>query len=183
MGLRPHPLVNYPAAVATPAFTFSPMRAEDLDAVMEIERRSFPEPWTPGLFLHELKVPFSKTILAHTASGAALVGYICRWLVGDEVHILNLAVRPEERKTGIGRTLVELVLQEAVEHRATIVTLEVRRENTAAMALYRSLGFSECGVRRNYYGRGQDAIIMSRGFRAGAPGETTPPGAAVTDRL
>ena len=139
------------------------MKRSDLDAVMEIERCSFPQPWSPGLFLHELKIPFSKTVLACApeASGEIL-GYICRWLVGDEVHILNLAVRPERRQSGVGRELVELVVREADERAASVITLEVRRENSAAMTLYSSLGFTERGVRRNYYGRGQDAIIMSR---------------------
>ena len=139
------------------------MGREDLDAVMEIERRSFPQPWSPGLFLHELKVPFSKTILARTPNGANdLLGYVCRWLVGDEVHILNLAVRPDRRSGGVGRALVELIVQEADERGASMITLEVRRENAAAIALYRSFGFTERGVRRNYYGLGHDAIIMSR---------------------
>jgi [ribosomal protein S18]-alanine N-acetyltransferase len=143
--------------------SFSTMRPEDLDAVMEIERQSFPEPWTAGLFLHELKVPFSKTVLARTVNGSnPLVGYVCRWLVGDEVHILNLAVHPQWRKQGIGRSLVELVVRDADEHGAGTVTLEVRRENVGAIALYQSFGFTERGVRRNYYGRGADAIIMSR---------------------
>ena len=128
-----------------------------------LERCSFPEPWTPGLFLHELKVPFSKTTLARTYNGSPkLLGYVCRWLVGDEVHILNLAVRPDRRQRGVGRALVELILREAEEQRASMVTLEVRRENAPAVALYRALGFSERGLRRNYYGQGQDAIIMSR---------------------
>jgi len=139
------------------------MRPEDLDAVMEIERRSFPEPWSPGLFLHELKVPFSKTLLAYGENGSTdLAGYVCRWLVGDEVHILNLAVCPTRRNCGVGRALVQAVLQEADTKGAAVVTLEVRRENSAAMALYRGLGFSERGVRKNYYGRGKDALIMSR---------------------
>jgi len=142
---------------------FTPMRPDDLDAVMEIERLSFPEPWTPGLFLHELKVPFSKTVLARSINGSnEIVGYVCRWLVGDEVHILNLATRPERRRIGIGRSLVQLVLDEAMQVSARLITLEVRRENADAIALYRAFGFVEHGVRRNYYGRGNDAIIMGR---------------------
>ena len=156
--------------MATPDLTFTEMRAEDLDAVLEIERRSFSEPWSPGLFLHELKVPFSKTILARTANGGhELVGYVCRWLVGDEIHILNLAVRPERRHGGVGRTLVSLVVDEAHTCGAGSITLEVRRENTAALNLYRTMGFSEHGVRRNYYGRGQDALIMSRRLQPAQP--------------
>ena len=150
------------------------MRTADLDAVMEIERRSFPEPWSAGLFLHELKVPFSQTILARAAHDSAeVLGYICRWLVGDEIHILNLAVHPERRRSGVGRALVDLTLREAERREARIITLEVRRENASAIALYRSLGFSERGVRRNYYGRGQDAIIMSRVRREAAAGDAT----------
>jgi len=137
------------------------MSREDLDAVMEVERSSFPQPWSPGLFLHELKVPFSKTILASNGTGE-LLGYICRWIVGDEVHILNLAVRPERRQSGVGRALVELIVREADECAARMITLEVRRENAAAIRLYRAFGFVEAGVRRNYYGRGEDAIVMSR---------------------
>jgi ribosomal-protein-alanine N-acetyltransferase len=147
------------------------MTRSDLDVVMEIERRAFPQPWSPGLFLHELKVPFSKTVLAWSQNGSDdLVGYVCRWFVGDEVHILNLAVRPDQRNQGIGRALVGLVVEEAEARGARTVTLEVRRENAAAVALYQSLRFVECGVRRNYYGRGQDAIIMTRG--CGEAGKT-----------
>ena len=163
LGLGTDSVVNGSHRVPRSALIFRLMGCEDLDPVMEIERRSFPQPWSPGLFLHELKIPFSKTILAHTSNGSGeLLGYICRWLVGDEVHILNLAVRPDRRNGGVGRALVELIVQEAEERRARLITLEVRRENVEAIALYRSFGFTERGVRRNYYGRGQDAIIMSR---------------------
>jgi ribosomal-protein-alanine N-acetyltransferase len=163
VGVGADSVVNGFNGVSRFALTFHSMGREDLDAVMEIERGSFPQPWSPGLFLHELRVPFSKTILARTPNGSGeLLGYICRWLVGDEVHILNLAVRPERRNTGVGRALVELVVQEAEQRAASMITLEVRRENVAAMALYHGFGFTERGVRRNYYGRGHDAIIMSR---------------------
>ena len=108
-------------------------------------------------------MPFSKTILARR--GDEIVGYICRWLVGDEVHILNVAVRPEARQSGTGRALVSLVMEEAEQSAAALVTLEVRRENNAAIALYRSFGFTERGIRRNYYARGQDAVVMSCDLR------------------
>jgi [ribosomal protein S18]-alanine N-acetyltransferase len=142
---------------------FEAVRREDVAAVVEIERRSFAKPWSTGLFLHELKVPFSRSVAAWTGPGRKrrLVGYVCRWLVGDEIHILNLAVDPDCREQGIGRALVELVLEEAQDRQIPQVTLEVRAENAPARALYRKLGFAECGHRRNYYGRDEDAIIMS----------------------
>ena len=148
------------------ALAFQPMVAADLPQVMELERLSFPvQPWTPGLFLHELKLDFSRLHLARTADAARrLVGYACWWLVGDEVHILNLAVHPEARGTGAGRALVKRILDDAVGHGAVSVSLEVRPENAAALGLYRAMGFDQIGLRKNYYGRGEDAVIMERRF-------------------
>ena len=149
-----------------PALEFAPMVAADLPQVMEIERLSFAsDPWTPGLFLHELKLDFSRLHLARTADAARrLVGYACWWLVGDEVHILNLAVHPEARGSGAGRALVQRIVDDAVGHGATSVSLEVRPENAAALGLYRAMGFGQIGLRKNYYGRGEDAVIMERRF-------------------
>lgn len=138
------------------------MTVADLDEVLEIERRSFPEPWSRGLFIHELKVPFSTTVLARgDEEPHRLVGYVCWWSIGDEIQILNVAVHPEQRQKGIGHTLVALAMREAAEKPVRTVTLEVRRDNVAAIALYRSFGFAETGVRRHYYGRGEDALIMT----------------------
>jgi ribosomal-protein-alanine N-acetyltransferase len=141
---------------------FSQLAVADLDEVLDIERRSFPEPWSRGMFLHELKLPFSKSIVARADDPPHdLLGYICWWLVGDEIQILNVAVRPERRRNGIGRALVELVFAEAEAQHVSTITLEVRRESTAAIALYRSFGFTESGMRRHYYGRGADAVLMT----------------------
>jgi ribosomal-protein-alanine N-acetyltransferase len=141
--------------------TFEPMAPADLPEVMEIERLVFASPWTPGLFLHELKIPFSRLRLARESNGRrVLCGYVCWWVVGDEAHILNLAVRPDRRRSGIGREMVRLVLADARAANAGSVSLEVGRSNEAAQALYRSLGFHEAGLRRNYYARGEDALVM-----------------------
>ena len=145
------------------ALVFEPMVAADLPEVMELERLAFANPWTPGLFLHELKLSFSRVYLARSGNGARrLLGYICRWVVGDEVHILNIAVHPDGRRAGTGRALVQRVLDDAAAQGAVSVSLEVERSNQAAAALYRAMGFTETGLRRNYYGEGEDAIIMER---------------------
>ena len=165
MGLGADPLVS---GAAPPALVFEPMVAADLPQVLEIERLAFAKPWTAGLFLHELKLSFSRLQLARTANGdRRLLGYVCWWVIGDEVHILNLAVRPDARRGGTGRALVQRVLDDAVASAAGSVSLEVRPENEAALALYRSLGFSQIGRRRNYYGPGEDAIIMERRLGSG----------------
>lgn len=155
-------------SVATPqaaprrpgAWALSDMEAADLREVLDIERESFDHPWSSALFLQELRIPFSRIVVARPAAEARIVGYLCRWWVADEVHILNLAVCPTHRRRGLGETLMAEAVREARAHRATAVTLEVRRSNVNARRLYESVRFEEVGVRRNYYGRGEDALIM-----------------------
>ena len=137
------------------------MVAADLPEILEIERASFSNPWSGALFLQELDVPFSRILVARPAGeGHPIVGYACRWYVADEVHVLNVAVHPEHRQQGVAGMLMRAVLREAREGEAIGVTLEVRRSNRAARVLYDGLGFEEVGVRRDYYGRGEDALIM-----------------------
>jgi ribosomal-protein-alanine N-acetyltransferase len=138
------------------------MRREDLPAVLEIERRAFSQPWSRAFFEKELGTPFARLTVAVDESGSRpqLVGYSCRWRVTDEVHLLNVAVHPTRRGSGLGRTLVEAVIGEARTTRARTMFLEVRAGNVAARRLYRQLGFRDLGIRRGYYGPGQDAIVM-----------------------
>ncbi len=139
------------------------MRREDLPAVLAIERRAFSQPWSRAFFEKELSTPFARLVVAIDQAGARgsqLVGYTCRWRVTDEVHLLNVAVHPGRRGGGIGRTLVEAVIGEARATRARVMFLEVRAGNLAARRLYRRFGFRDLGVRRGYYGPGQDAIVM-----------------------
>ena len=89
-----------------------------------------------------------------------MAGFLCRWLVADECHILNIAVHPDLRRHGVGMFLMNAVLAEAISRQASCVTLEVRRANVAARQLYRKLNFEERRLRRHYYGPGEDAIVM-----------------------
>ncbi|MGH7856457.1 MAG: ribosomal protein S18-alanine N-acetyltransferase [Candidatus Binatia bacterium] len=148
------------------------MRREDLASVLEIERLSFAQPWSAEFFLQELRLPFSRVLLARAPGrDRRLVGYVCRWITAGELHILNVAVHPEWRRRSIGRRLVEHVIAEARQAKAERATLEVRQHNLPALALYERLGFREVGLRRNYYGAGEDALIMEH--RLGPP---APPG-------
>ena len=138
------------------------MRREDLPAVLDIERRSFAQPWSRAFFEKELATPFARLVVV--VEGAVprpqVIGYTCRWRVTDEVHLLNVAVHPERRGLGHGRALVAGVVGEAEAARERVVYLEVRAGNVIARRLYRQLGFKDLGVRRGYYGPGQDAIVM-----------------------
>ncbi len=150
-------------------WTFSDMRPQDLRQVLEIERCSFDNPWTSALFLQELRIPFSRVVIARPTGAVdePIVGYACRWFVADEIHVLNVAVHPQYRRVGLGTVLLDEIVREARDVRAEAVTLEVRRSNRRAHRLYLAFGFEEVGVRRNYYGRGEDALIMRLSLRRG----------------
>jgi ribosomal-protein-alanine N-acetyltransferase len=139
----------------------------DLPRILEIERLAFAQPWSLDSFKRELMLPFSRITVAVAASpsaGAGTLGvpdgFLCRWLVADECHILNVAVHPERRRGGVGTALMVAALDEAKAKMTRIVTLEVRRSNVAARSLYRKLNFEERRLRINYYGPGEDAIVM-----------------------
>jgi ribosomal-protein-alanine N-acetyltransferase len=139
-----------------------PMQRTDIDAVLAIEERAFPQPWSRNFFEKELAASQAAcTVAVGGGDGRAMiVGYTVCWRVLDELHLLNVAVHPEHRGGAIGRRLVEAVLDGGRTTGARVVYLEVRAGNVAARRLYRRLGFRDLGVRRAYYGPGQDAIVM-----------------------
>ena len=140
--------------------------ARDLPRIIEIERLAFPAPWTLASFERELTLPFSRIMLAipAEAGAASIAGFLCRWLIADECHVLNIAVHPDSRRLGIGTVLLSEAISEAKSTGAGVVTLEVRRSNLAARQLYRKFEFEERRLRRHYYGPGEDAIIMELRF-------------------
>lgn len=136
----------------------------DLPRILEIERLAFPAPWTLASFQRELTLPFSRIVVALPADSQQVAGFLCRWLIADECHILNVAVHPESRRLGIGAVLISEAITEARSTGAGVVTLEVRRSNLPARQLYRKFEFEERRLRRHYYGPGEDAIIMELHF-------------------
>jgi ribosomal-protein-alanine N-acetyltransferase len=146
-----------------------PMRRSDLDAVLAIEQRAFPQPWTRGFFEKELAMPQAACVVATLADdGGPVVGYSVCWSILDERHLLNVAVHPEHRSLGVGWRLMEAVLEAGRASGGRVVYLEVRAGNVGARRLYKRFGFRELGVRRGYYGPGQDAIVMELRLGEGA---------------
>jgi len=141
---------------------FRSMTTRDLPAILGIEEGSFPSPWSRALFEKELATTWASLVVAEEqgVGGARIVGYSCAWRVVDEIHLLNVAVHPARRGRGLGRELVERVLQEASSAGARTVLLEVRAGNRPARRLYGRLGFRSVRVRRGYYGPGQDALVL-----------------------
>jgi [ribosomal protein S18]-alanine N-acetyltransferase len=142
---------------------FRRMTPGDLARVVEIEKDGFRHPWSAQLLERELSHAWSTVLLAieDRPPGEAIVGFVVFWLVHDELHVLNLAAAREARRRGVGRALMEAATASGVSRGATLATLEVRRSNAAALALYGGLGYRQAGIRTNYYAdEGEDAIVM-----------------------
>ena len=132
----------------------------DLPQVIAIERRAFPTPWSLAMFVLELSKP-SGICLAARREGR-LAGYLVCSRYDTVWHIMNVAVDPDERRTGVATGLLGALL-ERVDDRRARYTLEVRESNLAAIALYERFGFRTAGMRRRYYqDNGEDALIMWR---------------------
>ncbi len=137
------------------------MTLDDLEDVMAIERVSFPAPWSEGQFKDELRRQGEGRRWMVAEIDGVLVGFGGVAIFGDEAHIMDLAVVPAHRGQGIGRDLLLTLMRQAVAGEATRLTLEVRPANSAARALYASVGFVEAGLRPGYYSdTGEDALIL-----------------------
>jgi ribosomal-protein-alanine N-acetyltransferase len=142
----------------------APATAADLDAIDEIERHSFPQPWPRSTFEAELTREVARLDVARTA---AILGFCNYWIVADrqarggEVHLLAIATHPDHRRAGIGAALLAHALAQGRAQDASLATLEVRRGNAPAIALYERVGFRTVHVRRRYYqDNGEDALVM-----------------------
>lgn len=130
----------------------------DVETVDQLERACFDDPWSPGLVAAEL------------ASGNRVVlvddegrGYASASLAGDVADLLRVAVRPDARRSGLGRALVDRIAEEMASLGATRLLLEVAADNVAARELYASTGFAEISRRAHYYGD-IDALVLERGL-------------------
>ncbi len=142
--------------------TLRPMRWWDIDAVLDLERELFADPWTgPGFWSELAGVPATRTYLV-AADGDRLVGYVGLFASGDAADIQTLAVRTDQQRRGLGGQLLEAALGAAADRGAFSVLLEVRADNDAALRLYEAAGFERLSLRRGYYGSGIDAVVMRK---------------------
>lgn len=138
------------------------MVEEDLEEVIRIEQRSSNVPWKEAMFRGELeKNPYSTLWVVLNDSGFGIIAYVCFWIILEDLHILNIAVCPEERGKGLGKELIRTVLRHANQQGIREASLEVRNSNLTARKLYERLGFRAVGVRPGYYRNPlEDGIIM-----------------------
>ncbi|MBE0492911.1 MAG: ribosomal protein S18-alanine N-acetyltransferase [Thiomicrospira sp.] len=140
-----------------------PLDESDLDWVMQIEHQNYTHPWTRGGFERALHQGLNYLLM--DASDAAL-GYCCLLPVLDELHLLNLSIAANCQNQGVAKLALQAIFSRFENTEYTVVLLEVRRSNKIARNLYKTMGFVQDGVRKNYYqcdidGR-EDAILMSK---------------------
>lgn len=149
-----------------PRFLFEPAQREDLDRLVAIEQASFTAPWTRKMLEAELQNPFSRLLTARLMPDGRtgeIVGYLCLWIVFEELRLMNLAVEAGSRRRGIAKALVLHALSLARDRGAERAVLEVRASNEAARRLYEGLGFRQVAVRARYYADPiEDAVLMQR---------------------
>ena len=138
-----------------------PMEVSDLPSAIEIDTLCLPRPWSETVWREELESPYGHYLVLE--DGGGIFAHIGVRYLADELHVTTLAVRPERRRRGYARILLEAALGGFPEARR--IHLEVRPSNAAARSLYESLGFLTTGRRRRYYGD-EDALLMTLDLEA-----------------
>ena len=139
------------------------LRLRDLGAIEEVERRSYPTPWSRSMFAGEISKPSSICLGAFDGEPERLAGYLIVSRYVDAWHVMNLAVSPDYRCHGIAKRLLNELFELAGGDGQRGYTLEVRVSNAQAIKLYERMGFRRRGVRRGYYtDNREDAVIMWR---------------------
>lgn len=134
-----------------------PLSAEDIDTLVAMESANQPRPWTEGVFNDELEA--ESRIYLGVVDGDSLYGFGGMIISGDEAHVTNLLVAPDQRRKGLARRLMVSLIDAALDKGARHLTLEVRSRNRAGISLYQRFGMAPVGVRKGYYGD-DDALIL-----------------------
>jgi len=148
------------------------MHEEDIAQVAEIDHEAFPKQWPPANYRRELHGWLAHYVVACDDSDTDgesapldreyILGFASFWIMADEAHITNIAVRKTHRRRGIGELLLISMIGLATELHTRNFTLEVRASNTAAQNLYSKYDFNQVGLRRGYYtDNKEDAVLMS----------------------
>ncbi len=133
----------------------------DAHTIYEIGTECFSDAWREETVAVDIEKPHSLYLVAEGGSG--ILGYACLWLVEDELQLVNIGVRKEERRNGIASALMEKTEEEAVLRKASLIYLEVRVSNVAAQELYRKFGFKVQAIRKGVYSLPkEDGYIMGK---------------------
>jgi ribosomal-protein-alanine N-acetyltransferase len=147
--------------VCSQMISIVPMDCSHVEGVAALEAMCFQDPWSANSVASELNNPLSLWLIAVDAD--AVIGYVGSQTVMGETDMMNIAVHPDHRRTGVAKALIEALVLSLKERGSHCLTLEVRPSNNNAIALYTFLGFYEVGRRRNYYRNPkEDALILRK---------------------
>jgi ribosomal-protein-alanine N-acetyltransferase len=141
----------------------SHMIMDDIDEIVSIENSSFPAPWSRDIFMRELHIPVSRSLVAkkHKNQNKEVAAYLIYWIIAGEVQIHKIAVKKEVQNSGIATKLIGEMVRLSRQEGARVCTLEVGQSNEIAKKLYEKCGFVITEVRKGYYQEsGDDALIM-----------------------
>lgn len=136
------------------------MAISDLDQILQIEAQTFKTPWKRDFFEYDLHQPNRYCLVAK--HDKIILAYAHIWHFADEMQLVNIAVRKEHRRSGIGTKLINEIIRIAKEEKCRSIILEVRISNVAAQLLYEKFGFRSIFVRKRYYPDGEEALVYKK---------------------
>jgi [ribosomal protein S18]-alanine N-acetyltransferase len=140
---------------------FDTARLDDVDALVRIDDEDSPSPWSRQAFVDEFDRAHSRIDVVRLTPAGPVIAFLCCWIVGDEIQILNLCVSSAHRRKGLAESLLRQLVERSRGQGCRTITLDVRRSNEPAIALYHKLHFRSVGVRPAYYSEGnEDALLM-----------------------
>ena len=131
-----------------------------LEEIATIENYAFNQPWTRNQFKNDIKSDMDSENWIYIMD-ELVAGYIFGWIIHDEYHLHNIAVHPEYLRRSIGTELIRHIISRMRSHDIKVILLEVSSNNISAQKCYTSLGFSQVGIRKDYYSKGDDAILYN----------------------
>ena len=143
-------------------FLIRQMERSDLDAVQRIEQQVYPFPWSNQIFIDSME---AGSLLVVMERQQQVIGYAVQSTAVGETQLLNIVIAPQEQGRGLGRVLLQWLIEQARKESSEMLFLEVRLSNQGAQALYEGMGFNEIGMRKGYYrvqgGKREDALIYA----------------------
>lgn len=134
------------------------MKDDDLHIVVETEKQLFSSPWNAEMFAYELhENPYAKLFVWEDKE---ICGYIDYWITFEKAQLANIAVHPKHQRKGIAQMMIDAMVADCEAALCENITLEVRVDNKAALALYERNGFIKAALRKGYYEDGTDAHLM-----------------------
>ena len=135
-----------------------PAQLHHLDDIVSIENRAFKQPWTKNQFLNDIQSKLDSENWVYVID-ELVGGYIFGWIIQSEFHLNNIAVHPKYLRRSIGKKLKQHIISRVISRDIKVILLEVSAKNIPAHKCYKSLGFTKMGIRKDYYAKGEDAIL------------------------